>query len=445
MQTVKMNLANVRGKIKPMNAVNNGPAGSIERQVTNFYDYKAARIPYARLHDASFQSGIYGGEYSVDVHRVFPNFDADESDPASYLFEPTDKYLQFIEAAGTKVYYRLGASIEHERKKGTFPPKDYLKWAKICERIIMHYTQGWADGFHMDIEYWEIWNEPDCYNPDGSNPCWQGTQDEFVEFFCTAAKYLKEKFPNLKIGGPAFCNVIDNLFADRLLRELKEREIKIDFFSYHCYENTPEGMKRAIDTANMWLKKNGYENIETILNEWNYIKGWVGEEYTYSMKAIAGLKGASFLAAVMCMAQSTDLSMLMYYDARPCTYNGLFDEFYDRRKGFYAVNMFSDLKDLGTYVETEDSDKIYSCAATDGENAAMMICHYENDDTAKGKEIEVLIEGLKTDRQVCVETYLLDETHDCEKINTYTFEGTKTKFVLQMENYSTYFVKIIKQ
>jgi hypothetical protein len=295
----------------------------------------------------------------------------------------------------------------------------------------------------MDIEYWEIWNEVDCGNPDGTNPCWQGTQDEFLEFFATAAKYLKEKFPSLKIGGPAFCNVIDNVFADRLLRELKERDIKIDFFSYHCYENTPEGMKRAIDTANMWLEKNGYTDIETILNEWNYIKGWVGEEFFYSMKAIAGLKGSAFLASVMSMAQATSLDMLMYYDARPCTYNGLFDENHQRRKGYYPITMWSDLKELGTYIPTIDSDKIYSCAATNGDDVSMMLTHYVNDDDATARDVQVVIEGLDGG-QVCVEIYVLDAEKDNEKIFEFACASENISVALHMENYSTYFIKVKK-
>ena len=49
---------------------------------------------------------------------------------------------------GTKVFYRLGASIEHKKKFGTFPPADFKKWAEICEHIIHHYTQGWANEFY---------------------------------------------------------------------------------------------------------------------------------------------------------------------------------------------------------------------------------------------------------------------------------------------------------
>ena len=181
MTELKFDLLKTNGKIKVINAVNNGPAGSKERGTGNSSAYEALEIPYARNHDAAFYAG-YGGEHTVDVHRIFKNFDADENDPTNYVFGPTDTYVANTEAVGTKTFYRLGAAIEHGYKYGTHPPKDFAKWARICEHIVRHYTEGWADGFRYDIEYWEIWNEPDCRNGDGSNPCWQGTEEQFIDF-----------------------------------------------------------------------------------------------------------------------------------------------------------------------------------------------------------------------------------------------------------------------
>ena len=88
MDTLRVTFLETLGKIKPMNAVNNGPLGMSERGTTNFPDYKALDIPYARNHDASFYSG-FGGEHTVDVHRIFRNFDADVNDPSSYDFACT--------------------------------------------------------------------------------------------------------------------------------------------------------------------------------------------------------------------------------------------------------------------------------------------------------------------------------------------------------------------
>ena len=63
-------------------------------------------------HNAAFYHG-YGGEDTVDVHRIFRSFAADENDPASYDFRATDEYVKRTEVSGTHMFYRLGATIEH--------------------------------------------------------------------------------------------------------------------------------------------------------------------------------------------------------------------------------------------------------------------------------------------------------------------------------------------
>ena len=96
MSIVNVNFNNITGKIKPMHAVNNGPIkGGYEQVRSNFDDFKAAKIPYVRNHDASFCSA-YGGAHTVDVHMIFPDFDADVNDPASYDFYYTDKKTQKV-------------------------------------------------------------------------------------------------------------------------------------------------------------------------------------------------------------------------------------------------------------------------------------------------------------------------------------------------------------
>ena len=144
------------GVIKPVHGVNNGPvtnisAGAIDKRE----EFRAAHIPFSRLHDTA---GSYGSGIFVNIHCIFPDFEADVNDPASYFFEPTDIYLQNIIDAGTEVFYRLGETIESSKLLKIYvkPPKDFSKWAQICEHIIMHYNEGWADGFFHNIRYWEI-------------------------------------------------------------------------------------------------------------------------------------------------------------------------------------------------------------------------------------------------------------------------------------------------
>ena len=123
--TVTVDLTREIGPIKPMHAVNNGPSVSKpggDQLRGNFEDYKAARIPFARLHDSI--NCVSGGAHSVDVNAIFCDFDADENDPANYDFVFTDHYLDTIRRAGTEVYFRLGQTIEHGPKKYGALPAD---------------------------------------------------------------------------------------------------------------------------------------------------------------------------------------------------------------------------------------------------------------------------------------------------------------------------------
>ena len=120
MSKIIINADKKEGKIKPMHAVNNGPIykfGEAQR-ITIIEAYRAAGIPYARTHDSTACS-VYGGPHTVDISAVFPDFDKDPYDESSYDFTMTDEYLRIIDFAGTKPFYRLGASIEHGIKNTT--------------------------------------------------------------------------------------------------------------------------------------------------------------------------------------------------------------------------------------------------------------------------------------------------------------------------------------
>ncbi len=428
MAQIKVDFSKTVGKVRPMHATNNGPRKGVGfgGQSTNGFDaWRSAGIPYVRTHDSSFCSA-YGGEHTVDVHAVFKNFDSDVNNPASYDFAVTDNYLKQITECGSAVFYRLGTKIEHEVKKyNTLPPKDYKKWAQICEHIIRHYTEGWADGFRYNIEYWEIWNEPDLDPEDAENKrTWGGSKSEFFEFYSVAATHLKSCFPHLKIGGPA--SAYREKWIEEFLEYLTrgEERVPLDFFSWHCYGSTTEKIYTRSRFVRSILDKYGYRSTESILNEWNYIKGW--DQFVYSVKQILSIKGAAFTAACMCGCQNdTSVDMLMYYDARPSAYNGLFD-FYTNEtlKGYYPFKMFNTLYTLGTACECEcDNGNIYAAAAKGEEGTALMVSFYTDDDECTDAcEIELGFEnGANT-----YEIFSLDTEHDAESVGTVSV-GDKIK------------------
>jgi len=445
MSNLKVDFSNVVGKVKPMHAVNNGPVYKFaaDQRISNLDAFVDAGIPYARTHDASFYN-TYGGEHTVDVHAIFPNFDADPYDPASYDFPMTDEYLKVMDYAGVKCFYRLGSKIEHGVKKYcTLPPKDFHKWAVICEHIIRHYTEGWADGFKYDIEYWEIWNEPDLDPDDATHKrCWGGTKAEFFEFYNIAATHLKQCFPHLKIGGPALAGKMD--WAEDFLAQLKA---PLDFFSWHRYGAVTEKFSNRAKETRALLDKYGFTETESIFNEWNYVKSFHGDDWVYSLRQEKSLKGSSFISAVMCDSQAGPVDMLMYYDARPCGMNGMFatDFVCDKLKGYYPFYMFNQLYKLGKSVESVSDDReVYASAAVGESEAALMLTHYNDDDGTEALECTIDLKGFGGENGVEVEYFVLDEEHDLAPAGKAVFYGERFTPTLTLPNLTSYLIKLKK-
>ncbi len=441
MKKISVDFSAGTGKIKPMHAINNGPVYGFadDQRVTNIDAFREAGFPYARTHDAAFFS-TYGGEHTVDITAIFPNFDADPYREESYDFACTDQYLKEIDLAGVKVFYRLGQKIEHYIKKfGTVPPKDFHKWAVICEHIIRHYNYGWANGLHMNIEYWEIWNEPDLDQDDSPNKrTWGGTKKQFFELYHITATHLKKCFPELKIGGPALAG--NKKWAEEFIEQL---DAPLDFFSFHIYAPCPENVFDEVIWARKLLDGNGYQNTETVLNEWNYVKGWYGDTWIYSLKTEKGLKGSSFTAATMCLCQESPLDILMYYDARPCAMNGLFntDFVYEKLKGYYPFLMFNELYKLGGGVKAvTDADDLYALAAKNETDGAVMMTYFNDDDNAPQQTVEVALNGLSGTSEV--EFYILDSEHDLSLFRKETFHSSECSSVITMPLHSSVLIKV---
>ena len=467
---VTVDFTNEVGTIKPMNAVNNGPSVKKpggDQKNGNFEDYRALRIPYARTHDSI--NCVAGGAHTCDISVIFPDFDADENDPKNYDFVFTDHYLDNIRRAGTEVFFRLGQTIEHGPKKyGVFPPKDFAKWARICEHVIHHYNEGWGwgldDGWttrnvvwsnQFNIAYWEIWNEPDLDMSGDKymkNPrTWGGTVTNFFHLYETTAKRLKGKFPNLKVGGPALCFSRD--FANRFLGYCRDNEVPLDFFSWHTYATEPRQIAGQCDEFRAMLDKYGFDKTESVLNEWNYVKGWV-DDWQYSLEVESGRfnqKGSAFIMATMIDCQSRPLDMLMFYDARlSASMNSMFSKpTYQPLKGYYPFYAWSKLAacgiqiactvregrgkastaNTGTVFKSESGKPIGSFRAVaakgaDGSGAVIVARYSDDNNVTDTAEVTVSVPNVSLAKARChltdaVRTYTevpLDLKGDCSAV-----------------------------
>ena len=244
------------GKLRPLHGVNNGPFVAGYHTADMAARHKEAGFPGVRLHDCHWPNPNV-----VDVPSIFPLFHADADDPRNYLFAPTDRYLAAIVANGSEIVYRLGVSIEHKTDFRIYPPDDFQKWAKICINIIRHYNDGWANGFHYNIRYYEIWNEPE------GGSMWRGTRQQYFDLYRIAATALKAYNPALKIGGPVACGT-DSPIVRPFLAYCRDGKVPLDFFDWHCYgDSLPEMMKHAAQ-ARALLDEFGFKATESRCTEW---------------------------------------------------------------------------------------------------------------------------------------------------------------------------------
>ena len=424
------------GVIRDMHGVGGGP---LSQHFT--YDsaefFREAGVPFCRTHDIEYPLGA--GEY-VDIHCIFRDFEKDENDPRSYNFTFTDEYLKAILACGAKPFYRMGSTIEHQPiKLYILPPKDPAKWGRICAHIISHYNEGWADGFHMGIEYWEFWNEPEI------SPCWAGTQEEFLDFYAAAAPEIKKAHPDIRLGGCAFCSPTGEL-QERFLATVKEKGLPLDFYSWHGYIKDPRMVKKLAEGADAILRKYGLEGVESIYDEWNYVVSF-SEDIERNYELHKTPFECAFMAAVMSEAQKTSISKAMYYDAQMVfteSWNGVFGPAPggshavtrkpDLRPGYYALRSWNELKKLGTAVGAEsDCPDLYLTAALGESGEIGLLLSYFNDDGLYNQappapaDFRIGIPGMKA------EAFVVDGERSFEKTGipegVLRLEGNTAAFV----------------
>ena len=248
-------------------------------------------------------------------------------------------------------------------------------------------------------------------------------------------------FPELKIGGPALAHNFE--WAKEFMAQL---EFAPDFFSWHIYPNKPEGAIERGNKIRNLLDERGFTETESILNEWNYVNGWTGDDWAYSLEVERNLKGSSFIVGTMCLSQYSNIDMLMYYDARPCGMNGMFDmrDVSKCLKGYYPFKMFNTLYKMSECAPVLCDENLYACAAKDGDKAAVMLTHYNNDDNTEKIEVKLNIEGFNSADGVKAKYYLLDENHDMSLVREETFCGNTFATVLNADLFSTYLVTFEK-
>ena len=327
--------------LRPLHGVTNyAPLGGIAMDYP--LDARALlqdlHLPYAYFHDDVYVSS---GKDVIDVSRIFPLFGADENDPANYWFAETDDYLRQVVDDGLKVIYRLGESIEcGENRYRTFPPKDFGKWTRICLNIIRHYTEGWADGFHWDMQDWAVWEEPN--NPN----LWHGPFEDYLRLYKLFSVEFKAAFPHLHVGGPS-TTTLGYRFLEQFLTFVEAERLPLDFVNYTAYYLTPaEFLSESVKRREM-MDCHGFANIPLWTTEWHCSPFWhdFADPVAYGRERcrFGGTEGAAFAAVILCGLQDTPVQRACFYSAHIGGGYGLLDMENRPTPTYHVFRIFSRL------------------------------------------------------------------------------------------------------
>ena len=386
------NFINTKSRIKPLNGMGNGPL--YQYKVGRFSvdwskDFKDLNIPTIRYHDVEY---FNKQNQAINVSAIFPDWQADESLESSYRFTATDQLLEAAMKTDAQIIFRLGENIQNlgSATGSNTPPEDFAKWARIAERIVAHYEDGWNNGFRYKGIMWEVWNEPD------NNKCWNGTFDAYCEFYKIVWRCIHAKHPDADVS-PAYAYSAEN--RAKLYRCIQDTGLGINHCFVHHYWSDFSGIGEDAKKLKGELERYGLE-ADIIMNEWNYLSPdgkWNNLAATFY--AIQTPRAAAWYAKqLMYMQAAEDLAGAVYYVSdMPGFWTGLYKLNSTGKvvllPTYNVFRYFGMLYKLGYEVKPDEvPEDISVLAATDGKKEMGIMVLNDSDNQ---KEISLRIKNVR--------------------------------------------------
>ena len=387
LRRITVDASKTDGRLHSLQGVNGAPAPGFHKPIRFQFGgwnvpeetdatpgYRQARIDLIRTHDA-YGPGDIDATFPdapntlIDGARtalsLFPNPGADPNDPNSYNFGPTDKLIASIKGLGAEVIFRLGRS----EGSNVDPPKDFDRYAEVARHVVLHYNRGWANGFHYDIRYWEVWNEPDL-----GRLFWGGTAPEYFTLYEKIARAVKSADRRALVGGPAISRPNDeakNPWLDGFLAYVRAKKVPLDFYSWHWYATDsadPQDLVRIGEHVRTRLDQHGFRKTLSMVNEWNY----------GLMEPIpSDMHRASFITSSLIYMQRAPIDLAALYRAD----NVFGPTGTTPHKTGYALIALGRMKDTPLALKTSGADDnglaIQAARTKNGDKVQVLISNYQ--------------------------------------------------------------------
>lgn len=167
-----------------------------------------------------------------------------------------------------------GAGDPSWRMYHAFPPANYALWTELLDSVVQKMSVQWG----LDIDY-EIWNEPD-------NFYWQGTPQQYFDFFHRSYTAIKTAHPNVRVGGPVVSQFTSIFGSIPPLGTLNQAQLNqtiianlidscvgwgtpLDFISWHKFDLVSHSIPQEMNFLRQKLISSGHGLVPLIVSEWN--------------------------------------------------------------------------------------------------------------------------------------------------------------------------------
>ncbi len=416
------------GRVKYFADINDGPIPVNKKDGKNVArQYHEIGIKYIRTHD------FYG---PTDISTIFPNWSRDADDASSYNFSSSDEVISSIAKENFRIFYRLGESASDNDSK-RMPPANFTKWAEVCKHIVMHYNDGWANGHHYNITYWEIWNEPDLKG------FWNGSAEQYYHLYEITARTLKSYNDSIKVGGPCTSDVTNENYTTRFLDYVVSHNIPLDFFSWHLYANSPSQLLDASLHIRHILDEHGLKDCENINTEWNI-------NILSPQRDKDNAKNAAFTASSFIAFQNSSIEhafryrgtqdnswliKLLGFDLSLFTEEG---KYKTPALSYLAMHYMEEHAPFLSSLHVEGNGVSYMASVSeDGSRIAVLISNFNGDDRAY--KINLRNVNGKAHVSAC---YVIDDFHHLEVVSKENFSSSNYSMENVIKKNSVHFIFI---
>jgi len=449
MRNLSIDASNEIGRIRNQRGMHGSPVPLVSTDYSPFNEYKEADFKLIRVgHD----------EQRLNLTHIFPyshRIDADPMDPGEYVFNELDKHIKATIDVGAEPYLNvemdIGPAIYPGGDRRTPPPLDYKKWGEVCRQVVRHYNDGWANGYHYNIKYVLIWNEPD------SRVFFAGTPQQYYELYAVAAPIIKEAGPNIKVGGPAVTNMNDRCFTytENFLKYVTALGAPVDFLDWHNYGHHVNydiaRVLRLIERSQSLLDKYNLHDTENIMGEFSI--------QVFPTILLEGPVSAAYSAAVHIYAQDYNLEAILHFrgtgvhhisgyeganDLGNCVYTseGRARPIHYSYKALAEINNNTPIR-----LETEGGDTkgfaILAGKSENGNEVNILVTDYNSQATGYNLSVSNLPWGRSDQYQV--ETYVIDDDHLLDLVSSEKMTGNQFNKKINKTSPYVYLIKLIRQ